>query len=163
LIVGKNTVVSLDVVLSDIWGNALEQSGEPVQYLHGAHGDIFPAVESALEGRARKDHVEVRLEPEDAFGEYNEALLRVVPLDLLPEALEVGLRFEGRNEDTGQSVFFTVTDIAEGKAVLDGNHPLAGIALQVSCTVVGIRAATEAEISNGSADDPSSVIVRALP
>ena len=156
-------MVSLDVVLSDIWGNTLEQSDEPVQYLHGGYGDIFPAVESALEGKALQHRAEVRLEPVDAFGEYDEALLRVVPRELLPESLEVGLRFEGRDEDSGESVFFTVTDIAAGKAVLDGNHPLAGIALLYSCTVVGARPATAAEIDAGSAGDPSSVIIRALP
>ena len=70
--ISKNTVVSLDVTLADIWGNTIEVSDEPLQYLHGGYGNIFPAAEAALEGKGARDRVEVRLEPEDAFGDYDE-------------------------------------------------------------------------------------------
>jgi FKBP-type peptidyl-prolyl cis-trans isomerase SlyD len=160
--ISKNTVVSLDVVLSDIWGNTLQRSEEPVQYLHGGFGNIFPAVEPALEGKAVSSRVEVRLEPEEAFGDYDEKLLRVEPRSRFPETLEVGMRFEGQAGDD-ESVIFTVTDIAEDKVVLDGNHPFAGMALKFSCTVVAVRPASDAEIANGAADDPASVIMRILP
>jgi FKBP-type peptidyl-prolyl cis-trans isomerase SlyD len=161
--ISKNTVVSLDVELADIWGNFIERSDEPVQYLHGGYGNIFPAAEAALEGKNVKDRVEVRLEPEDAFGDYDEDLLRVEQRSRFPEALEVGMRFEGDpgGEDDGR--FFTVTDIADDKVVLDANHPLAGMALKLSCTVVGVRAATAGEIESGAADDPESMILRILP
>jgi FKBP-type peptidyl-prolyl cis-trans isomerase SlyD len=161
--IAKNTVVSLDVVLADIWGNALERSEEPVQYLHGGYGNIFPAAEAALEGRSVKDRVEVRLEPEDAFGDYDEDLLRVEQRSRFPEALEVGMRFEGEPGGADEGRFFTVTDIAEDKVVLDANHPLAGMALKFSCTVTAVRPGTAAEIENGTADDPESMILRLLP
>ena len=93
--ISKDTVVSLDVTLADIWGNAIESSDEPLQYLHGGYGNIFPSAEAALEGRSVRDRVEVRLEPEDAFGDYDENLLRVEPRSRFPETLEVGMRFEG--------------------------------------------------------------------
>ncbi len=161
--VSKNTVVSLDVELADIWGNAIERSGEPLQYMHGGHGNVFPAVEAALEGRNVKDRVEVRLEPEDAFGDYDENLLRVEDRSKFPDALEVGMRFEGDPGGGDEGRFFTVTDIAEDKVVLDANHPLAGMALKLTCTVVGVRPATADEIENGAADDPESMILRILP
>jgi FKBP-type peptidyl-prolyl cis-trans isomerase SlyD len=105
----------------------------------------------------------VRLEPEDAFGDYDENLLRVEERARFPEALEVGMRFEGDpgGEDDGR--FYTVTDIAEDKVVLDANHPLAGMALKVTCTVVRVRPATPGEIENGAADDAESMILRVLP
>jgi FKBP-type peptidyl-prolyl cis-trans isomerase SlyD len=161
--VSKNTVVSLDVVLADIWGNTFEVSDEPLQYLHGGYGNIFPAAEAALEGKAVKDKLEVRLEPEDAFGDYDENLLRVEPRAKFPETLEVGMRFEGDAGGADEGRFFTVTDIAEDKVVLDANHPLAGMALKIACTVVDVRPATPAEIENGAADDPASLILRILP
>jgi len=139
--IAKNTVISLDVELSDIWGNTIQRSEEPVQYLHGGYGNIFPAAEAALEGRGVKDRVEVRLEPGEAFGDYDENLLRVEPRSRFPEALEIGMRFEGAAGD--EDLIFTVTDIAEDKVVLDANHPLAGMAIKFSCTVVGARPATE--------------------
>jgi FKBP-type peptidyl-prolyl cis-trans isomerase SlyD len=161
--ISKNTVVSLDVELADIWGNSIERSDEPLQYLHGGYGNIFPAAEAALDGKSVKDRVEVRLEPEDAFGDYDEELLRVERRSRLPEALEVGMRFEGEPGGADEGRFFTVTDIAEDKVVLDANHPLAGMALKLSCTVVGVRAATAGEIESGAADDPESMILRILP
>ncbi|TMH84023.1 MAG: peptidylprolyl isomerase [Betaproteobacteria bacterium] len=163
LIIAKNTVVSLDVELSDIWGKLIQRSEEPLQYLHGGYGNIFPVAEAALEGRQVKDRVEVRLEPEDAFGDYDETLLRVEPRGRFPEILEVGMRFEGAAGGEDADLIFTVTDMAEDKVVLDANHALAGMALKLSCTVVGLRPATEVEIQNGSADDPESVILRILP
>jgi len=161
--ISKNTVVSLDIQLADIWGNFLERSDEPLQYLHGGYGNIFPAAESALEGKSVKDRVEVRLEPEDAFGDYDEELLRVEQRSRFPAELEVGMRFEGDPGSADEGRFFTVTDIAEDKVVLDANHPLAGMALKLSCTVVGVRPATAAEIESGAADDPESMILRILP
>lgn len=161
--IAKNRVVSLQVELSDIWGNLIQRSDEPVQYLHGGYGDIFPAVEAALEGKSVRDRVEMRLEPEDAFGEYDSELLQVEPRESFPEPLEVGMRFEGAMGGADPDIIYTVTDIAEDKVVLDGNHPLSGMALKFACTVVHVRPATETEITNETADDPSSVIVRALP
>jgi FKBP-type peptidyl-prolyl cis-trans isomerase SlyD len=161
--IAKDTIVSLDVELSDIWGELIQRSEEPLQYLHGGYGNIFPAAEAALEGKRVKDRIEVRLEPEDAFGDYDENLIRVEPRSRFPEALEVGMRFEGAAGGGDADLIFTVTDIAEGKVVLDANHVLAGMALRFSGTVVDVRPATDAEIQNRAADDPESVILRILP
>ena len=163
MIIAANTVVTLAFELSDIWDNLIERPEEPVQYLHGDYGDIFPAVEAALAGKSEKDSVEVRLEPWDAFGDYNEDLLRVELRAKFPEPLEVGMRFEGDpvGDDAGR--IFTITDIADGKVILDANHPLAGMALKFSATVVAVRPAIADEIANGSADEASAVLVRALP
>jgi len=157
--VSKDAVVSLDVELSDLWGNPIQKSEAPVQYLHGGYGNLFPVVEALLEGKSAGDRVETQLEPEDAFGDYDENMLRMEPRGKFPEGLEVGMRVEG---DDGNRLY-TVTDIAEGQVLLDGNHPLAGMALKFSCRVADVRPATPAEIENGAADDPDSVILRILP
>jgi FKBP-type peptidyl-prolyl cis-trans isomerase SlyD len=161
--VSRNSVVSLEVELSDLWGNLIQRSEEPVQYLHGGYGNIFPVVETQLEGKSAGDRVETRLEPEDAFGDYDETLLRLEPRSKFPEGVEVGMRVEGDAgaEDAGR--VYTVTDIAEDKVVLDGNHPLAGMALKFSCRIAAVRPATETEIEHGAADDPESLILRILP
>jgi len=161
--IGSNAVVTLEVELSDIWGELIQKSEEPVQYLHGGYGDIFPVVEAALDGKKENDRIEVRLEPEDAYGDFDESLLQLVPRERFPDGLEVGMRVEGEAGGPDAGLLFTVTDMAEDKIVLDGNHPLAGMALKFLCTVVGVRPATEAEIANRSADDPTSVVMRVLP
>jgi FKBP-type peptidyl-prolyl cis-trans isomerase 2 len=46
---------------------------------------------------------------------------------------------------------YTITDIAEGMAVLDGNHQLAGLALRFEIRVIDVRAATAEEIESAEA------------
>ena len=69
--------------------------------------------------------------------------MRLEPAERYGEGIEVGMEVE---ED---SRFYTVTDIADGKVVLDGNHPLAGIALRFFCEVLSVRTARPEEISRG--------------
>lgn len=161
--IAKDTVVALDVELADLWGNVLERSERPVLYLHGGYDDLLPAVEAALEGKAPGAHLDLRLEPEDAFGDYDADLLRVEDRARFPEALEVGMQFEGipgaASDDAGAGIY-RVTDIAGDKVVLDGNHPYAGLAIKFACKVRDVRAATAEEIARGGVDGPEAVTLR---
>lgn len=154
--IGKDTVVALEVQLSDVHGNLIQQSAEAVQYLHGGYEGIFPMVEQALQGREPGEKIEVRLEPEDAFGEYDAELVRMAERTQFPPELEIGMQFEQEGASADELLIFTVTDMAQDKVVLDGNHPLAGMALSFACTVVSVRAATAGEIERGYADDDSA-------
>ena len=147
--VERNSVVSLTYKLLDADGKLLEASEQPVEYLHGGYHGIFPLVEAALAGKSVGDQCEVRLEPEDAFGDYDAEMVHVEPRDKFPENVAVGMQFEGQSEGAGEAVIYTVTDIAEDKVVVDGNHPLAGQTLRFSCTVTEVRAATAEEITHG--------------
>jgi FKBP-type peptidyl-prolyl cis-trans isomerase SlyD len=162
LAIGRDTVVSLDIELADFWGNTLQQSDAPVNYLHGGYGDLLPALERALEGKCVGDRLTLRLEPEDAFGEYDEMLLRLEPRASFPEVLEVGMQFEGIPGGAPEHTIYTVTDIAGDSVVLDGNHPLAGIGLEIRCAVRAIRAANESEIARGGLDEPDGLGLRVL-
>jgi FKBP-type peptidyl-prolyl cis-trans isomerase SlyD len=146
--IAKDTVVELTYELYDSDGNLIEKTEAPVEYLHGGYEGIFPLVERALAGKSAGESCRVRLEPEDAFGEYDADLVQVEALDKFPGKVEVGMQFEGRSEDTGEAVVYTVTDVADNKVVVDGNHPLAGRTLQFACTVTGVRAATTEEITH---------------
>ena len=114
-----------------------------VSYLHGGYGQMFDALEKALEGRGAGESLRVQLEPEQAFGDYDAELLRVEPLGRYGEGVAVGMEIE---EDAR---LYTVTDVADGKVVLDANHPLAGMALRFSCVILSIRQATEEELKRG--------------
>lgn len=147
--VAKNTVVTLTYELLDVDGQLIEGSDTPIEYLHGGFDGIFPLVEQALSGKAIGEGCRVRLEPEDAFGDYDAELVRLEPRDKFPGTLEVGMRFEGRGEESGTMIIYTVTDIAEDKVVVDGNHPLAGQTLHFACTVTSVRPATAEELAHG--------------
>ncbi len=148
--VAEDMVVTLKYELRNSEGELLEKAEEPLEYLHGGHQGMFPRIEEALEGKSAGESLEVYLQPADAFGEYDDALVQIESRDKFPEDLEVGMRFEGGAEGGGEdTVLYTVTDIADGKVVVDGNHPLAGMALRFHCTVESVRAATAEELEHG--------------
>jgi FKBP-type peptidyl-prolyl cis-trans isomerase SlyD len=145
----KDTVVSLTYELVDTDGKMIEKTGEPIEYLHGGYDGIFPLVEKALAGKTAGESCQVRLEPDDAFGDYDAELVHLEPRSKFPDNIKVGMQFEGRGSESGASLIYTVTDIADDKVVVDGNHPLAGKTLSFSCKVTGVRAATQEELSHG--------------
>ena len=147
--VAKNTVVSLNYELSDADGKLIEKTDAPIEYLHGGYDGIFPLVEQALAGKSAGESCRVRLEPDDAFGEYDAGLVHLEPRSKFPDNITVGMQFEGRGTESGAALIYTVTEIADGKVVVDGNHPLAGRTLEFSCTVTSVRAATSEEITHG--------------
>jgi FKBP-type peptidyl-prolyl cis-trans isomerase SlyD len=140
-------LVSLDVSMYDAQGNLLEASDAPLTYLHG-HEDIFARIEEALDGQEAGAHLQLQLEPEDAFGDYDPELVVLAPVAELGDEVSVGLRVEATGPDGGDACLFTITDIADGMAVLDGNHPLAGMALRFDIHVREVRAATPEEIED---------------
>lgn len=148
--IDQSALVSLDVTLYDAQGNLLERSDEPLVYLHG-HDDVFPRIEEALAGKEAGARVALQLEPEDAFGDYDPALVLLMPVENLGEGVEVGMRVEGEDGQGAPGRIFTITDIAEGMAVLDGNHPLAGLALRFDITVIEVRGASAEELADADA------------
>jgi FKBP-type peptidyl-prolyl cis-trans isomerase SlyD len=144
-----NTVVALSFQLFDASNKLIEETDEPITYLHGGHSGIFPKVEAALDHKQVGDSVSVTLEPDDAFGDYDAGLVRLEPVDQLPPDIEVGGHLVA--EQDGNEMVWRITDIADGKAVLDGNHELAGQRLRFDCKVVDIRPATQEEITHGHA------------
>lgn len=153
--VAKNTVVSVSYTLSDTDGNLIEESQDPMVYLHGGYENTLPKIEQALDGQDVGFETEIQLEPGDAFGDYDAELVRIEPVEKLPQPLEVGMQFEGSPDGNPDDiVIFTVTEVADGKAVLDGNHPLSGIALRFKLKVEEVREATAEEIQHQHVHGP---------
>ncbi|MDP2878023.1 MAG: peptidylprolyl isomerase [Sulfuricella sp.] len=148
--VSKNSVVTLSFELSDSTGKLLEKSDQPISYLHGGYDGIFPAVEEALEGAAEGGTVAVTLDPDNAFGEYEDELVRVEPRDAFPmDGIEVGMQFQAGAEGSDEDMVFTVKEITAENVVIDGNHPLAGQTLLFKGAVEGVRPATAEELTHG--------------
>ena len=144
----KDTVVSLNYELSDASGKILEKTDTPISYLHGGYGGIFPLVEEALHEMEIGHSCSISMEPENTFGEYDEELIRVEPRSSFPDNVAVGMHFEGGAEGSDDIIVYTVTEIVDDTVIVDGNHPFAGMALNFSCTVTGVRPATPEEISH---------------
>ena len=153
--VAKNTVITLDYHVKDPDGEVVDEGREPLVYLHGGYDDIFPKIEEALQGKKVGESVQVKLQPDEAFGEYDPELVQIESLDNLPEEVEVGMELEGapadESDEDEEIIFYRVTAIDGDEATLDGNHPLAGQPLVFTCTVAAIRPASADELASGSA------------
>lgn len=147
--IAMNTVVSITYELLDSNGNVLESSKDPVSYLHGGYDNIFPRVEEELHGKSIGDTVEITLEPADAFGEYDEELVQMEPVSAFPSKdLKVGMQFEGEDE-SGEVILYTITNIDDGEVIVDGNHPWAGERVLFKATIADVRKAGEEEVAHG--------------
>ena len=147
--IAKNSVVTLNYTVRDTDGAVIDDGEHPLVYLHGGYDGIFPVLEETLHAKKVGDVLQIKLLPEEAFGDYDEELILVEDAKLFPENIEVGMSFERVSEDGEEEVVYRVTDIADGKVVVDGNHPLAGVALVFDVTVAEVRPATTEEINHG--------------
>lgn len=145
--ISPDCAVTLHYQVATPQGKVLEKSQEPIAYLHGGYGNIFPKVEEALLGQEAGYRVTLDLSVADAFGERDESLLQTIPKTQFPPGVKVGGQLEGRDA-SGQARAFTVVKIKGDKVLLDGNHPLAGQALRFSAHVLEVRAASEEEIAH---------------
>ena len=143
----KDTVVTLRYKVADANGKLIEESKEPMVYLHGGYDNTLPKIESALEGHEPGFEVNLQLKPEDAFGVRDESLKRVIPKSEFPPGVKVGGQLEGVT-DSGQPHVFHVMKIKGQEVHLDGNHPLAGKELRFQLKVTGVRAASAEEIAH---------------
>ncbi len=148
-------VVALTWTLKDTLGEELDVLDDPVEFLVGGR-DLLPAIEAALQGYSTGATVNLQIEPEQAFGDFNDQLLYLEPRHLFPQELQEGLTIEGSalpagcNPDAPKDNLYTVTDIYPDHVVLDGNHPLAGIAIRITIQVRSVREATDEELEQGS-------------
>jgi len=148
-------VVALTWTLKDTLGETLDVLDEPVEFLVGGQ-DLLARVEQALQGHTVGSRVQLHLEPEDAFGDYDEEKVFLEARALFPADLEEGMTIEGHalpegtNPDAPRDMIYTVTELYPEHVVLDGNHPLAGIAIRLDIQVAAVREATEQEIGTGS-------------
>jgi len=155
MLIDNNKVITINYTLKDDTGKLIDESNDgSFCYLHGAD-NIIPGMEQALHGKTKDDQLELSLKPEEAYGEYVEALTQVVDRAMfdVDDTIEAGMQFHAQSEN-GQTIMITVTQVDGDNITIDGNHPLAGETLHYDITVIDIRDATEEEISHGHVHTP---------
>lgn len=148
--VAKNTAVSIAYQVRTQDGVLVDEMpvNQPLEYLQGHH-NLVVGLENALEGKSVGDKFEVRVKPEEGYGEYNENMVQRVPKDVFMgvDELVVGMRFIA-DTDIGP-LPVVITEVGEEEVVVDGNHMLAGQELHFTVEVVAVREATLEEIAHG--------------
>ncbi|MGE5477611.1 MAG: FKBP-type peptidyl-prolyl cis-trans isomerase [Bacteroidales bacterium] len=137
----NGSTVTLQYTVTDEDGELIDPGTEPMVYLHGDLDGLFPKLQDALAGKALNDTVTATLAAEDAFGPYDRSLVRMEHRARFGFDVEVGTQLESA-DDQGETMVFVVKEIEGDRVVLDANHPLAGLALVFTCTVVGIQPAS---------------------
>jgi FKBP-type peptidyl-prolyl cis-trans isomerase SlyD len=160
-------VVSLTWTLADAQGEAIDELDEPMEFFFGGD-DLLPKLEEALSGQEAGFETDLHLEPEHAFGDYDPALVCFEDRALFPEGLEAGMQFDGLPEGAQTpgmplEAIYVVTEVYPSHVVLDGNHPLAGIALRLAVKVVDVREASDEEVAAGSVAETGVSVLSAAP
>ncbi len=150
MLIADPCVVSLTWKLTDGQNRPIDELTQPVEFFFGGD-DLLAKVEEALAGHAAGDELQLHLEPEHAFGEYDAELVCFEDRKLFPENLETGMAFEGlppghATPDMPADAIYIVTEIYPSHVVLDANHPLAGMALRLAIKVLEVREASHEEI-----------------
>ncbi|MGY4829682.1 FKBP-type peptidyl-prolyl cis-trans isomerase [Sphaerotilaceae bacterium SBD11-9] len=154
MLISAPCVVSLTWRLEDAQGQLIDELAAPVEFFFGGD-DLLAKVEEALNGQDTGFETKLHLEPEHAFGEYNPDLVFFEQRSIFDDSIEPGVQFEGppegaATEGLSAEAIYTVTEVYPEHVVLDGNHPLAGIALRLDVKVLDVREATEDEIEAGT-------------
>jgi FKBP-type peptidyl-prolyl cis-trans isomerase SlyD len=154
MLVARDTVVTIHYTLKNDAGEVLDSSadGEPLAYLHGG-GNIIAGLEEALEGKAAGDHVAVAVPAEKAYGPRDQALVQQVPRRAFQGTdVRAGMRFTAQTEHGPRQV--VVTRVVGDMVTVDGNHPLAGQALNFNVEITDVRAASTEELQHGHVHGP---------
>lgn len=151
----KNSVVAIDYTLKNDAGEVVDESGgDPLVYLHG-HGQIVPGLESALSGKMSGDKLQVKVNPQDGYGEKSTQQTVRLAKDDFPEDAEpeVGMAIDAVGPNGKSLVLWVINKDDEGVEVsLD--HPLAGMTLHFEVEVKEVRKATKEELSHGHVHGP---------
>ncbi len=154
--ISPQSVVALTWTLKDSLGDTLDELDDPVEFLVGSD-DLLPAISRALQGHERGARLDLNLEPEDAFGDFDEQLVFLAQRAQLPPGIEEGMLLEASAlpaeviAGAPADALFTITELYPEHVVLDANHPLAGISLRLHLRVEAVREATDEELERGSA------------
>jgi FKBP-type peptidyl-prolyl cis-trans isomerase SlyD len=167
MLITSPCVVSLTWRLQDTQGNLIDELADPVEFFVGGD-DLLAKVEEALLDQAVGFEAALHLEPEHAFGDYRPELVFFEERSLFPDALEVGMQFDGIPEGAvtpgmPADAVYTVTEVYPAHVVLDGNHPLAGIGLRLDLVVRDVRPATQEEIASASVGEPLFTVMHTAP
>jgi FKBP-type peptidyl-prolyl cis-trans isomerase SlyD len=135
---GKTIGIEYTLTLDDGTVADSNVGQDDLTYTQGA-GQILPALEQALEGRAVGDRINVKIAAADGYGTVNPDLRRQVETDQIPEAArEAGQMLVGQGPG-GEPIRVRVHEVLDDGIVLDFNHPLAGEDLNFDVRIKSVQ------------------------
>ena len=113
---------------------------EGPQTLTLGKSEIFPEVESALQGMQVGGEAAVKVDSANAFGPRRAEMVIQIPREQLPkdQAPQPGMTLAATAQD-GSTINLVITEVGDEAIVADGNHPLAGEDLHFGVKLVEIK------------------------
>ena len=135
----KGEVIKVNYVGTFEDGTVFDSSdshGHPLLFQVGA-GNIIKGFEDSVLGREVGEEYSIKLQPRDAYGEYDQSLLGQISITKFPEntELEAGMMFQIIGND-GNRMIAVITDINDSTVSYDMNHPMAGKVLNFKITIL---------------------------
>ncbi len=148
----KRRVFAIQYTLKSTTGEVLDASekDQPLMFLEGS-GQIIPALETEIKELLEGEKKKVKLSAENAYGLPEEKMKMQVPATELSHIPDLKVGSYLRLELDGQNKVVRVTEMTAEAVTLDGNHPLAGQALEFDIEMILVREATSEELSHGHA------------
>lgn len=151
MLVAEGRVVTLEYTVRVADGTMIDSTGQcgPIAVMQGA-GQLFPALESRIDGLKAGETREFRIPPDEGYGARDPALVRTLPRDKLPPELtfEVGKDYRIKTKE-GRALRFRVLAVTAAEVQADFNSPYAGQDLVATVTIVAVRAPTREEERRG--------------
>lgn len=148
MIISKDKWVSINYTLTNDNGEIIDSSleREPLGYIHG-NGYLIPGLEQELEGKTVGDKFKAIIEPQNAYGIYDDKLVFELDKNQFDQSagLEIGMQFQAMTPE-GPAIV-RIIKIDGDKVTIDANHELAGKTLTFDVEVMEVREPTEEELN----------------
>ena len=138
----KDMFVVLTYEIYDEHSKVIEKVDSPITCIHGQGKKLLPKIEKSLEGKIIGDHVEIKIEPEDGFGEYDESLIIKDKISNVPKQFRKVDETIAFVNKSGNKKDFRVIEINNKEITLDGNHYLSGKTLLYKIKILDVREST---------------------
>jgi FKBP-type peptidyl-prolyl cis-trans isomerase SlyD len=143
----KHRHVKINYSIKDDSGGIIDSSDTsgPLEYIHGT-GSIIDGLENILEGKTAGEKVSSVIPPEKGYGDRDESMMQQMEKEMFSEIedLQPGIQLQIQDQDVNQ--IMTVVKIEDEMVTLDGNHPLAGVKINVDAEILEVRDATASEL-----------------
>ena len=115
------------------------EHSHPLEFVVGK-GQVIPGFEEAVIGLKKGDEKEIKLESEEAYGNYDSTLKREIPKEVIPEGQEIkeGMIIVMQTPE-GYKLPARIVSISDDSFTIDLNHPLAGKKLIFNIKVIDVE------------------------
>ena len=154
----ENKVVTLNYILREDSSEGLlienTYEGQPLEFIYGI-ANMMPAFEKNIEGLEEGKHFSFPIDSSEAYGDVNPKAIVDLDINIFKvhdridyDILKIGNKVP-MQDSNGNRMDGLVLELNDSKVKMDFNHPLAGKNLYFEGEVLGIREATEEELSHG--------------